>query len=345
MTQPEILGAFLTIRAANLTSIKKLDEAATNWEMASRYLPVTPVLQRIVASAEERAADAHNAVRWEELWDAVVTQPIPVEALDYFQSRQAEILSFMNRSAHIPAIERAAANLKSEVDAYVTAKTTDTHKVQFRVSFVPPPVRLLQTFEPDESLENEILPQIPRVVLPAERVPPQYWRSTPAGLMNRLQKLNNERDMIEEMNVYAVEEARLQNLSMQNAMSQAQFPPPPLPFSQNPETIRPEDLPLPWRGKPIPPELQNRLASLSQQNAPQSRIKQVIDDFFIEQDQQQMAIEAIQSRRSPLDQEPVTRPPFQLEIVPETVAPPLNLPLKIQPETPINQQTNKKGKL
>jgi hypothetical protein len=117
-----------------------------------------------------------------------------------------------------------------------------------------------------------------------------------------------------------------------------------LPFGQNPETIRPKDLPLPWRGKPIPSELQNRLASLSQQNASQSRIKQVIDDFFIEQDQQQMTIEAIQSRRSPLDQQPVTRPPFQLEIVPETIEPALNLPLTIQPETPINQLTNKKGK-
>jgi hypothetical protein len=188
-------------------------------------------------------------------------------------------------------------------------------------------VRLLATSEPDESLENEILPKSQRVVLPAEFVPPQYWQSTPPELLNRLQKLNNERDMVEEMNVYAAEEARLQNLKMRNAMSQSQFqPPPPVPFGQNSESnLRPQDLPLPWRGRPVPQELQNQLANLNQQNAPQSRIKQTIDDFFIQQDQQQMAVDAIQSRRSPLDQQPVTRPPFQLEIVPRTPAPtPLN---------------------
>jgi hypothetical protein len=55
-------------------------------------------------------------------------------------------------------------------------------------------VRLLAASEPDEALENDILPQSQRVVLPAEFVPPQYWQSTPPELLNRLQKLNNERD-------------------------------------------------------------------------------------------------------------------------------------------------------
>ena len=286
MNQREILGAFLTIRAANQTSMKKFDEAAESWEAASRYLPSTPVLQRIVEMAKERASDVHKAQRWDELWDAVVTQPIPEDALDYFQNRQAEILSFMNRSTDIAAIERAATGLKNEVNEYAMERNTDTgilqihnsdelpvqmtnhtHKVLFRVSLVPPPVRLLQTSEPDEPLENEILPKTQRVVLPSEFVPPQYWQSTPSELLNRLQKLNNERDMVEEMNVYAAEEVRLQNLKMQNAMSQAQFqPPPPMSFGQNPQSnIRPQDLPLPWHGKPVPQELQDRIASLNRQ--------------------------------------------------------------------------------
>lgn len=194
MSQKEILGAFLTIRAANLTSMKKFDEAAESWEAASHYLPPTPVLQRIVEMAKERASEVHNAERWDELWDAVVTQPIPEDALDYFQDRQAEILSFMNRSTDIAAIERAATGLKNEVDEYAKEMTTDTHKVLFLTSLVPPPVRLLAASEPDEALENDILPQSQRVVLPAEFVPPQYWQSTPPELLNRLQKLNNERD-------------------------------------------------------------------------------------------------------------------------------------------------------
>jgi hypothetical protein len=153
--------------------------------------------------------------------------------------------------------------------------------------------------------------------------------------------------MIEEMNIYAAEEARLRNLRTQDTTSQTQFKLPPLPFGQNPEAnLRPQDLPLPWSGRPIPPELQNQLASLNQQNAPQTRIKQTIDDFFIEQDQRRFSVESIQSRRRALDQQPALRPPFQLEIVPETSAPTgLNLPLTIQPLFPTNLMTDPKAKL
>jgi hypothetical protein len=115
-----------------------------------------------------------------------------------------------------------------------------------------------------------------------------------------------------------------------------------LPFGEKrPTDIRPQDLPLPWRGKPVPQELQDRLASLNLENAPPSRIKQTINDFFFEQDQQQMTIDAVQSRRSPLDQQPVMRPPFQLEIVPATPAG-LNFPLTAQPQLPINGPTDSK---
>ncbi|MDB6017490.1 MAG: hypothetical protein JWR19_1979 [Pedosphaera sp.] len=363
MSQREILGAFLTIRAATLTSMKRFDEAAASWEAASHYLTRTPVLNRIVTMAKERAGDVHKAERWDELWDAVVMQPIPEDALDYFQNRQAQILLFMNRSTNLAAIETAAANLKNAVNEYAKARGADTdmiqthnsdeypkqmtgRKVSFRVSFVPPPVRLLQTSEPDESLVDALLPQTQRIVLPAERVPPEYWRSTPPELMARLRKLNNEREMIEEMNIYAAEETRFRNLKTQNATSQGQFSPPPSPFGQKLEVnLRPQDLPLPWRGRPVPQELQDTLANLNQQNAPQSRIKETIDGFFIEQDQQRFSVEAIQSRRRVLDQQPVMRPPFQVEIVPETPAPAvLNLRLTVQLQSPINPTTSAKEK-
>ena len=339
MSKQQILGAFLTIRAANLTSAKKFDEAADSWEAASHYLSPTPVLQKIVAMAKERANDVHKAERWDELWDAVVTQPIPEDALDYFQNRQAQILLFMQSSTDITAIERAANDLKNEVaeyakerdstpdilqihnsDEYPLLMTTNLHRVKFRISLVPPPLRLLQTAEPEQSLADDLFPKKQRMIFPAELVPPQYWRTTPPELLNRLQKLSNARDMVEEMNVYAAEETRLHNLEMESRMRQPYFqPPPPLPFGEKRQTdISPQDLPMPWRGKPVPQELQDRLASLNLQNTPQSRIKQTIDDFFIQQDQRQMAVQAIQSRRSPLDQQPVSRAPLQIEIVPQT---------------------------
>ena len=275
-----------------------------------------------------------------------MTQPIPEDALDYFQNRQAQILQLMVSSTDLAGMERAAADLKSEVDEYAKEMTTDTHKVQFRISLVPPPLRLLQTAGPEQLLAAELFPKMQRKIFPAELVPLEYWQSVPPELMNRLRKLNNEREMIEEMRVYATEEMELQNLKSQNAMEQARFQPPPVPFGEKPESnLRPQDLPLPWRGKPVSQELQDRLASLNQQNAPQSRIKETIDDFFINQNQQRMKTDAIQSRRRLLDEQSAEYPPFQVEVVPETPAPgKINSPLTKLPETPINTTTDTKGK-
>ena len=235
MSTQQILGAFLAMRAMNLTSAKKFDEAAQSWEAVSHHLPPTPVLDEIVEIAKERASDVHKAERWSELWDAVVTQPIPEEALDYFQNRQAQILQLMVSSTNLAAMEKAAADLKKAVDEYAKEMTTDTHKVQFRISLVPPPLRLLQTAGPEQLLATELFPE-KRQIFPAELVPLEYWQSVPPELMSRLRKLNNEREMIEEMRVYAMEEKELQNLKMQDAMEQAQFPPPPMPFGQKPES-------------------------------------------------------------------------------------------------------------
>jgi uncharacterized coiled-coil protein SlyX len=348
MSHQEILGAFLTIRASSLTSMKKFDEAAASWEAASHYLTPTPVLNRIVELAKERAADTHNAERWDELWDNVVTQPIPEDAIDYFQNRQAQILLLMNRSTDMAEIEKAAADLNSDVDEYARTMTTDTHKVLFRTSLVPPPMPPQPISEPDELLSDEVLPHSGRILLPAQYVPPEYWHSIPPELLARLEKLDHADEMIEEMQSYAVEEINLRNLESRNAMSQAQFqPPPPLPLGQKSAgSLRPQDLPLPWRGQPVPPELQDRLASLNLQNASQEQIKETINEFFIDQDQQRMAIDAVQSRRRLLDEQLVTHPPFQIEIVPAPPVAPIgsNLPLTIQPQSPINVITGPKEK-
>lgn len=205
MSQQRVLGAFLAIRAGCLTSMKKFDEAAASWEAVNRYLPTTPVLQRIVELAKERASDTHKAERWEELWYQIVHQPIPDEAVDYFQNRQAQILFFMNHNTDLTAIEKAATALKDEVDKYAKEKTTDIHKVQFRISFVPPPVRLLQTPNLDDPVASMEFSQR-RIRIRAERVPPAYWQSIPPELQTRLNGLNNEEQIISDMNSYYAEE-------------------------------------------------------------------------------------------------------------------------------------------
>lgn len=85
--------------------------------------------------------------------------------------------------------------------------------------------------------------------------------------------------------------------------------------------IRPEDLPQPWRGRPIPPELRERLAGLNtiaQPNVRQMRGRDEINRFFIGQDRRRFALEAVQKRRAALDQQPLTQPPPQIEIAPSS---------------------------
>lgn len=213
MSRREALGAFLTIRAGGLTSAKRYDEAAQSWEAASLYLPPTQVLKRIVEQAKARAGDAQKAARWEKLWDEVVHQPMPEEPkLGYFQDRQARVLLFMNQTTNIGAIEKAVTDLKDEVEKYATAMTTDTHKVKFRISLVPPPVRLLQAPEPNDLLvASDTSPQPARIRIRAERVPHEYWQSVPPELQQRLNALKNEEQIVSEMNSYYAEELNRRN--------------------------------------------------------------------------------------------------------------------------------------
>ena len=220
MSQRQILGAFLIIRAGSLTSMKRFDEAAHSWESASRYLPETTVLKQLVARAKERASNEHKADRWDELREQVITQPLPDNEpkSKYFQDQQAQVLLFMNQSTDLTAIEKMATDLKNEVDTYANEMTTDTHKVQFRVSFVPPP--MLQTVTPDGSLaSNELIPQPRRIRIAAERVPPEYWKSIPPELQNRLNELNNADQISSEMWAYYGEQANKRGREAMEKMS------------------------------------------------------------------------------------------------------------------------------
>jgi hypothetical protein len=217
MSHKQILGAFLSIRAANLTSAKRFDGAAQAWEAVSRYLPSTPVLERIVARAKERAENVHKADRWDELWDQVLMQPIPDREpkTQYFLDKQAQLLLYMNSNTDVAAIEQAATGLKNEVDDYVKSITTDMHQVQFRIALKPPPMPQMQAAMPDNSPEMAAMSPLPqKIQIPAERVPPEFWKSIPPDLQQRLNEVNGVGQIISEMWAYHAEQINAQNRQM-----------------------------------------------------------------------------------------------------------------------------------
>ncbi len=72
-------------------------------------------MKKLVARAKDRANNVHQADRWDELWDQVLTQPVPDQEpkTQYFLDRQAQVLLFMNQSTDVAAIEKAATDLKT----------------------------------------------------------------------------------------------------------------------------------------------------------------------------------------------------------------------------------------
>lgn len=302
LNHARILGALLAIRAMNLTSAKRFDEAAQSWDDVSHYLSPTPVLNRIVELAKERAADVHKAERWDELWNAVVTQPIPEDALDYFQNRQAKILEFMNQSADLEAIEKAVADLKDEVNEYakergafppdaINFQNSDAplrKQIRYRTSLVPPPLRLLQVSEPDDSLAQWAMSPLSqrRIRIPAERVPPQYWQKIPEDLQKRLNNLNNVDQIVAEMWQYYTEQVNQQNREMMAKMSQ--------PPQTQPSLLQPQD----WH------------AQLEQENEKRrEEMKAMLLKSYTPGDPDQQNLQ-------------LTRPPIQIEIIPPKVGEP-----------------------
>jgi hypothetical protein len=265
-------------------------------------LSPTPVLNRIVELAKERAADVHKAERWDELWNEFVTQPIPEDALDYFQNRQAKILEFMNQSADLEAIEKAVADLKDEVNEYakergafppdaINFQNSDAplrKQIRYRTSLVPPPLRLLQVSEPDDSLAQWAMSPLSqrRIRIPAERVPPQYWQKIPEDLQKRLNNLNNVDQIVAEMWQYYTEQVNQQNREMMAKMSQ--------PPQTQPSLLQPQD----WH------------AQLEQENEKRrEEMKAMLLKSYTPGDPDQQNLQ-------------LTRPPIQIEIIPPKVGEP-----------------------
>jgi len=244
MSHERILGTFLSIRAASLTSAKRYDEAAKTWESARRYLPLTPVLAQIVARAKERAENIHKADRWDELWDEILYLSIPdhESKTQYFQEMQTKLLFYMNGSTDVAAIEGAATALKKEINDYVGAISTDMHKVQFRVALKPPEMPLAQAaLSPNAVNALALVPQPRTFQIPEAQVPQEFWKGIPEALQVRLNNVNSKEQIISEMWSYLAEQINKQNLK-KGGVPMPESPEPSLSLTKQP--VKVEIIPL-----------------------------------------------------------------------------------------------------
>jgi hypothetical protein len=121
----------------------------------------------------------------------------------------------MNRNTDVAAIEKATKDLKNEVDVYVKSITSDMHHVQFRITLKPQPVPQIQSAVPDNSpAMAAISPQPQKIRIPAEQVPPEYWKSIPPDLQQRLNEANGVDQIVSEMWAYHADQINAQNRQM-----------------------------------------------------------------------------------------------------------------------------------
>lgn len=342
LSNKETLGLCLTIRAWCLRSMKRYDEEIATLEHARRYVPQTPMMRQVIEANQTLAKNLRGEDRCNELCREIQNMRFPTGGpmCEYFRNKKAQIQLFMNQATNA-----------TEVEACLTGLIRELNEYRARLSDFPD--QLAEAFSPaNRAPDNLRLPVSPREVqairrvrLPEERVPMDYWERMPAELMDRLRKLGREEHMIVEMHVYAAEELQLHNLATQEAATLRQLAAMSPGWQQSRVRFRPEDLPQPWRGRQIPPELHARLAYLAKNVAhpailESQNIKNELDRFFLEQDQRQRARAVVQTRRKDLNPEPAKGPPLQIEIVrrmPDgnVVVRPL-LPLTSEPQYPIS---------
>ncbi|MDO9542940.1 MAG: hypothetical protein Q7J98_11555 [Kiritimatiellia bacterium] len=345
LSNKEVLGICLLNRASCLRSMKQHDDEIKTWSQALRYVPDTPLMQRVIAKNQELARNLPSIDRCNDLCNELNNTRFPTGGpkCEYFRYRKQQVQFFMIQSTNLAETEKSMSDLINEVKQYLTqiSDLPGQKAEAFSQPKLPPDQQ--QFFA---SLRD--VGQVQRVRLPEGRVPLEYQQSIPAELMNRLRKLKRAEEMIVEMQMYAMEEMQLHNLEAKDAMN-GSLPETTLPhWNQSEVYIRPEDLPQPWRGRPIPPKLQARLANLNTRNDQWTRnieINNVLNSFFIEQDQRNRMIENIKARRR-YDPGPgaLMGPPFQIEIVSSNmiwtvgVEPPIpsenpsGLPLTLEPQ-------------
>ncbi|OGV63917.1 MAG: hypothetical protein A2498_09625 [Lentisphaerae bacterium RIFOXYC12_FULL_60_16] len=325
LSNKEVLGVCLQIRASCLRSMKRYDDEVATLTQARRYVPDTPLMRRVIDKNKILSKNLQTEDHCYELWNEIENSQFPNcgPKYEYFRNRKLQMQFFAQYSTNATDVEAAMIDLLRELKEYRT-KISDSPEQVIEAHSPPKPPANQQKFL--DLLRN--VNQVRRVRLPEESIPMEYRQGVPVALMNRLRRLTTERDIVTEMHLYAVEEMRIRDIESRAAMVNGLPTPSALSMQPSEVKIRPEDLPQPWRGRQIPPALQVRLASLNALNdrEREMRTKQEIQNFFLDQDQRQNALKAIQMRRDLLDmEEPIMRPPMQIEVI-ISIAPKGNVP-------------------
>lgn len=341
----------------------RYEDANAALNQAAKYQPDTPLAKRVFQKNREVNRNFIAADRWDALWGEVegLAAPTGGPLAEHFRTRRVEVQLFMNQSTNIAEIEKSVSGLKEELARYRAEISDDPAKVHAAFGPARPSVEQ-QKF----ALMLAEAPQPGRIRIPREAVPSEYyWHGVPPILAKRLAKLGSAQEIVEEMNVFHGEEASLRNLEAQQAAShageEASLPPgwrAQKRFQLSQIGVRPNSLPQTYRTLEIPPELQRRLVSRTQ-NLSAGREAAALDEmrrFEGDQFQRRSVLEAIQKRRQALDQQPSTQPPLEIEIIdsqpnpdptaaqPETGPKGPILPLTPEPQSAIKTLTDGKGK-
>jgi hypothetical protein len=216
LSNREILGGCLLTRSICLRSAKRYDEQIKTLDAATRYLPGTALMKRVLEKNKQLARHLHSADRWDELWDELDKLLLPAGGpqAEIFQGRRLQLQTFMNQSTNLAEIEKSVSALKNDLRRYRSGISDD-------------PARVAEAFGARQPAPNQqkflaLLNDTPgtrRIRIPQARVPPQYWNELPEELQKRLQNLDTEQEVVEEMNAYVAEEIGMRNLDARLALN------------------------------------------------------------------------------------------------------------------------------
>jgi hypothetical protein len=197
LSNKEILGICLLNRAHCLRSMKQYQEEVKTLAQAARYLPDTPLMERVISKNQRLARNLHAADRWDELWNEVESLHLPTAGptFEHFQDGKLATQLFMNQSTNLAEIEKSAAALKEELRRY-----------QNEISDSPAGLAEAYGVQPDQEQQKFLVmlraDPPPAIPIARERVPLEYWDGLPPDLDQRLQAVNDGEKIVAEINAH-----------------------------------------------------------------------------------------------------------------------------------------------
>ncbi|MBK9989191.1 MAG: hypothetical protein IPP19_00245 [Verrucomicrobia bacterium] len=245
MDNKQVLNVCLSIRACCLRSAGKYAEEKTTWGYVSRYGNGSELARRVI-SKNQMLSDALNLEdNLNRLWAEVENLEFPSGGprAEYFRNRKWMVQYGMMQGDDLAVIQKSVEALKLELRVYRSEISDDLRKVAEAFPVVT--FRQINQSKFLAMIRDNV--EVRTMRIRQELVPSQYWNGIPDELKQRLNRLTNERDVVEEMQVFAVEEINQGNYPFQ--------PRAPNPmFSQPPPTYGQPQVPSIERGNMMPDE-------------------------------------------------------------------------------------------